>query len=50
MVYSGLDYVAPNCRGRLPKADTDPAYDRDHGDPTRIKDFVAALQRRNEEI
>ena len=49
MVYSGLDYVAPNCRGRLPKADTDPAYDRDHGDPTRIKDFVAALQRRNEE-
>ena len=49
MVYSGLDYVAPNCRGRLPKADTDPAYDRDHGDPTRIKDFIAALQRRNEE-
>ena len=22
---------------------------RDHGDPTRIKDFIAALQRRNEE-
>ena len=49
MVYSGLDYVAPNCRGRLPKADTDPAYERDHGDPVHIKEFIAALQRRNEE-
>lgn len=49
MVYSGLDYVVPNCRGRLPKADVDPAYDKDHGDPTRIKELIAALQRRNEE-
>ena len=49
MVYSGVDYVAPNCRGRLPKADTDPAYERDHGDPVHIKEFIAALQRRNEE-
>ena len=36
--YSGMDYVAANTRGRLPKADTDPKYERDHGDPTRIKD------------
>ena len=44
--YSGMDYVAANTRGRLPKADTDPKYERDHGDPTRIKDFLKALKRR----
>lgn len=41
-----MDYVAANTRGRLPKADTDPKYERDHGDPTRIKDFLKALKRR----
>ncbi|MBQ8522016.1 MAG: DUF5010 domain-containing protein [Bacteroides sp.] len=48
-VYSGLDYVAANCRGRLPKADTDSKYELDHGDPIRIKDLIAALKRRGEE-
>ena len=48
-VYSGLDYVAANCRGRLPKADTESRYYPDHGDPTRIKDLLAALKRRGEE-
>lgn len=48
-VYSGLDYVAANCRGRLPRADTDSKYERDHGDPTRIKDLIAAMKRRGVE-
>lgn len=48
-VYAGLDYIMPNCRGRLPKADTDPYYYVDHGDPTHIKDLIAALDRRGEE-
>lgn len=46
-VYSGLDYVAANCRGRLPRADENPKYELDHGDPTRIKDLIAALKRRD---
>lgn len=48
-VYSGLDYIMPNCRGRLPKADTNPAYYTDHGDPGHIKDLIAAMKRRGEE-
>lgn len=45
-LYSGMDYMVPNCRGRLPKADSDPRYYTDHGDPTRIKELIAALKRR----
>jgi len=45
-LYSGLDYMVPNCRGRLPRADTEARYNVDHGDPTRIKDLIAALKRR----
>ena len=48
-VYSGLDYVAANCRGRLPRADTESRYELDHGDPTRIKDLIAAMERRGVE-
>lgn len=48
-IYSGMDYMVPNCRGRLPKADTDSRYYTDHGDPTRIKELIAALKRRNVE-
>lgn len=47
-VYAGLDYIMPNCRGRLPKADTDRSYYTDHGDPGHIKDLIAALDRRGE--
>lgn len=45
-LYSGLDYMVPNCRGRLPKADTDSRYYTDHGDPTHIQKLIAALDRR----
>lgn len=45
-LYSGLDYMAPNCRGRLPRAGTEARYNVDHGDPTRIADLIAALERR----
>ena len=38
--------MAVNCRGRLPKADTSSKYNADHGDPTRIPDLIAAMQRR----
>ncbi len=48
MVYSGIDYAIPNCRGRLPKADTDSKYYADHGDPTHISKFIDALKRRGE--
>lgn len=47
--YAGLDFVMPNCRGRLPRAGSDPRYDMDHGDPTRIKDLIAAMKRRGTE-
>lgn len=47
--YAGLDFVMPNCRGRLPRADTEPGYDVDHGDPTRIRDLIAAMKRRGTE-
>lgn len=40
--YSGLDYVAANCRGTLPY----PNKYQDHGDPNRVKDLVAAMERR----
>ncbi len=48
-LYSGMDYMVPNCRGRLPKADTDARYYTDHGDPTRIAELIAALKRRGTE-
>ena len=48
-LYSGMDYMAPNCRGRLPRAATEARYNTDHGDPTRIADLIAALKRRGEE-
>lgn len=48
-IYSGMDYMVPNCRGRLPKADNDSKYYTDHGDPTRIKELIAALKRRKVE-
>ncbi len=46
IAYSGLDYVAANCRGRLPKADTDSKYELDHGDPTRLAGLLDAFKRR----
>lgn len=53
MVASGIDFVMPNCRGILPKGEENKVqsnkYYRDHGDPTRIADFIAALKRRGEE-
>lgn len=48
-LYSGMDYMVPNCRGRLPKADSDVRFYTDHGDPTRIADLLAALKRRGDE-
>lgn len=48
-LYSGLDYIAMNCRGRLPKADIDPKYNLDHGDPTKIKELLLAFKRKNVE-
>lgn len=46
MAYSGIDYAAANCRGRLPNAEV---LGQDHGDPTRIKDMIAAMRRRGVE-
>lgn len=45
-LYSGLDYMVPNCRGLLPKGKDDPRYYTDHGDPTHIAKLIAALERR----
>ena len=47
--YAGLDYIMPNCRGRLPRADTQPRYFTDHGDPTQIKNLIDAMKRRGTE-
>lgn len=46
MAYSGIDYATANCRGRLPNAEV---LGQDHGDPTRIKDMIAAMKRRGVE-
>ncbi len=43
LAYSGLDYVAANCRGLQPSY---PAKYVDHGDPTRLKELVEAMERR----
>lgn len=43
LAYSGLDYVAANCRGLQPSY---PKKYVDHGDPTKIKELVAAMERR----
>ncbi len=40
--YSGQDYVAANCRGYLAQ----PGKYIDHGDPNRLKDLVAAMERK----
>ena len=46
IAYSGMDYAAANCRGSLPYAEI---LGQDHGDPTRIKDMIAAMRRRGVE-
>lgn len=46
IAYSGLDYVALDCRGHLPGAEENRRYNVDSGDPVRIPDFIAALKRR----
>lgn len=43
IAYSGLDYVTANCRGLQPSY---PDKYVDQGDPTRLKDLVAAMERR----
>lgn len=41
-LYAGLDYMIPNCRGCLPRADR---Y-TDHGDPAHIQKLLNALEDR----
>jgi len=43
IAYSGLDYVAANCRGLQPSY---PIKYVDHGDPTRLKNLIEAMERR----
>ena len=43
LAYSGVDYVAANCRGLQPSY---PKKYVDHGDPTKINELVAAMERR----
>lgn len=43
IAYSGLDYIAVNCRGLQPSY---PNKYVDHGDPTRIKYLIEAMERR----
>ena len=47
--YAGLDYIMPNCRGRLPRAATDKRYFTDHGDPAQIMKLLDAMKRRGTE-
>ena len=43
IAYSGLDYIAANCRGLQPSY---PKKYVDHGDPTHIKQLIEAMERR----
>lgn len=43
IAYSGLDYIAANCRGLQPSY---PKKYVDHGDPTHIKKLIEAMERR----
>lgn len=43
IAYSGLDYIAANCRGLQPSY---PKKYVDHGDPTHLKKLIEAMERR----
>lgn len=42
LAYSGIDFVAANCRGRL----LDNPQPLDHGDPTKLTGLIEAMERR----
>lgn len=45
LAYSGVDYATANCRGWLPSE----TKRKDHGNPERIMDMIAAMKRRGVE-